>query len=230
MSKSPTGPWEHKGHIMDHTPRNRGNHPGIADYKGHTYLFGQNYDIKNIDILRHYERRSVSFTEMKYNADGTIQELPLWLDQEQNVQLELFNPYRRVEAETMNWGYGLKSAKIGFDNTGIVEKMPYSEGKREMYIYHLDKDEYIRLRGVDFGAGAKNYTISAAGTGSAKLTIRLDSPDGEVVGTVNIKSTGKVEKYRQFSTKINGASGVHDLYICIDEAEGDVRLDWWRFK
>ena len=47
--------------------------------------------------------------------DGTIQELPLWLDQEQNVQLELFNPYRRVEAETMNWGYGLKSAKIGFD-------------------------------------------------------------------------------------------------------------------
>ena len=230
MSKSPTGPWEHKGHIMDHTPRNRGNHPGIADYKGHTYLFGQNYDIKNIDILRHYERRSVSFTEMKYNADGTIQELPLWLDQEQNVQLELFNPYRRVEAETMNWGYGLKSAKIGFDNTGIVEKMPYSEGKREMYIYHLDKDEYIRLRGVDFGAGAKNYTISAAGTGSAKLTIRLDSPDGEVVGTVNIKSTGKVEKYRQFSTKITGASDVHDLYICIDEAEGDVRLDWWRFK
>ena len=230
MATSPTGPWEHKGHIMDHTPRNRGNHPGIADFKGRTYLFGQNYDLKNIDILRHYERRSVTFTEMKYNADGTIPELDYWLDQEQAEQLENFNPYRRVEAETMNWGYGLKSAKVGFDNTGIVEKMPYSEGKRNMYIYDVDKDEYIRLRGVDFAEGAKRFTISAACTGSATLTVRLDSPEGEVVGTVTIKSTGKIEKYRSFKTKINGAKGVHDLYLCFDEAEGDIRLDWWKFE
>ena len=230
MSKSPTGPWEYKGHIMDHTPRNRGNHPGIADFKGRTYLFGQNYDLKNIDILRHYERRSVTFTEMKYNADGTIPELPYWLDQQPAEQLHTFNPYRRVEAETMNWGYGLKSAKVGFDNTGVVEKMPFSEGKRNMYIYHIDKDEYIRLRGVDFGEGAKRFTISTAGTGSAKLTVRLDSPEGPAVGTVVIKPTGKVEKYRSFRTKVSGAQGVHDLYLCFDEAEGDVRLDWWKFE
>lgn len=230
MSKSPTGPWTHKGHIMNHTPRTRGNHPGIVDFKGRTYVFGQNYDLKNIDILRHYERRSVTFTEMKYNADGTIVELPYWLDQQPAEQLHTFSPYRRVEAETMNWGYGLKSAKVGFDNTGVVEKMPFSEGKRNMYIYHIDKDEYIRLRGVDFGKGAKRFTISAAGTGTAKLTVRLDSPEGPVVGTVAIKSTGKVEKYRSFKTKVSGAQGVHDLYLCFDEAEGDVRLDWWKFE
>lgn len=45
MSKNPLGPWEYKGHIMDHTPRTRGNHPGIIDYKGKSYCFGQNYDI-----------------------------------------------------------------------------------------------------------------------------------------------------------------------------------------
>lgn len=230
MSKTPTGPWTHKGHIMDHTPRTRGNHPGIADFKGRTYIFGQNYDLKNIDILRHYERRSVTFTEMKYNPDGTIAELPYWLDQEPAEQLHTFNPYRRVEAETSNWAYGLKSAKVGFDNTGIVEKMPFSEGKKNMYIYNLDKDEYIRLRGVDFGAGAKRFTLSAAGTGTATITVRLDSPEGAVVGTVSVKSTGKVEKYRKFNTKVNGAQGVHDLYLCIDEAEGDVRLDWWKFE
>ena len=230
MSKSPTGPWTHKGHIMDHTPRNRGNHPGIANFKGRTYLFGQNYDLKNIDIQRHYERRSVTFTEMKYAADGTIPELDYWLDQNQAEQLHTFNPYRRVEAETMNWGYGLKSAKVGFDNTGIVKNMPYSEGKRNMYIYDVDKDEYIRLRGVDFGEGAKRFAISTAGTGSATLTVRLDSYDGPIVGTVTIKPTGKVEKYRSYTTKIRGAQGVHDLYLCFDEAEGDIRLDWWEFK
>ena len=99
-----------------------------------------------------------------------------------------------------------------------------------MYIYHIDKEEYIRLRGVDFGKGAKRFTISAAGTGTAKLTVRLDSPEGPVVGTVAIKSTGKVEKYRSFKTKVSGAQGVHDLYLCFDEAEGDVRLDWWKFE
>ena len=99
-----------------------------------------------------------------------------------------------------------------------------------MYLYDVNKDEYIRLRGVDFGAGAKRFNISTAGTGSATLTIRLDSYDGPVVGTVTIKPTGKVEKYRTFNTKINGAQGVHDLYLCFDEAEGEIRLDWWEFK
>lgn len=230
MSDSPTGPWTHKGHIMDHTPRNRGNHPGIADFKGRTYLFGQNYDLKNIDIRRHYERRSVTFTEMKYNADGTIPELPYWLDQSPAEQLQVFDPYRRVEAETMAWGYGLKSAKVGFDNTGVVEQMPLSEGKRNMYIYHIDKGEYIRLRGVDFGTGAKRFTIAAAGKGSVTLNVRLDSADGPIVGTVVLRPNGSVDKYRSFSTKVSGASGVHDLYLCFDEAEGDIRLDWWRFK
>lgn len=45
MSKNPLGPWEYKGHIMNHTPRTRGNHPGIIDYKGKSYCFGLNYDI-----------------------------------------------------------------------------------------------------------------------------------------------------------------------------------------
>ena len=44
MSDSPTGPWEYKGHIMNHTVSTRGNHPGIIDYKGRSYCFGLNYD------------------------------------------------------------------------------------------------------------------------------------------------------------------------------------------
>jgi len=40
MSDGPEGPWEYKGHIMDHTVRTRGNHPGIISYKGKHYVFG----------------------------------------------------------------------------------------------------------------------------------------------------------------------------------------------
>ena len=230
MSDSPTGPWEWKGYIMKPTQRDRGNHPGIVDYKGHSYVFGQNYDLMHLETFVHHERRSVSATEITYNADGTIQEVPYWLDQQPMKQLHWLNPYQRVEAETMAWGYGLKSAKMGIENTGVVADMPTSTGKKNMYIYDINDDEYIKLRGVDFGKGAKQFNITAASTGSVTVTLRLDSNKGPVVGMVTIGKTGGVEKYRSFTGKVKNAIGVHDLYICFDKASGDVRLDWWQFK
>ena len=232
MSSSPTGPWEWKGYIMRPTSRDRGNHPGICDYKGHSYVFGQNYDLMHLETFEHHERRSVSATEITYNADGTIQEVPYWLDQKPMNQLHWLNPYQRVEAETMNWGYGLKSAKMGIENTGVVKDMPTSTGKRNMYIFDINDGEYIRLRGVDFGKGAKQFAItaSAAANASCTITLRLDSNKGPVIGSLNIKSTGSVEKYRSFTSKVKEATGVHDLYICFSNAKGDIHLDWWQFK
>ena len=231
MSDSPTGPWEWKGYIMKPTQRDRGNHPGICDFKGHSYVFGQNYDLMHLETFVHHERRSVSATEITYNADGTIQEVPYWLDQQPMKQLHWLNPYKRVEAETMAWGYGLKSAKMGIENTGVVADMPTSTGKKNMYIYDINDGEYIKLRGVDFGSkGAKLFDITAASTGGVTVNLRLDSNKGPVVGTVTIGKTGSVEKYRAFSGKVKNVAGVHDLYICFDKAAGDVRLDWWQFK
>lgn len=230
MSDSPTGPWEWKGYIMKPTQRDRGNHPGIVDYKGHSYVFGQNYDLMHLETFVHHERRSVSAQEITYNADGTIQEIPYWLDQQLMKQLHWLNPYQRVEAETMAWGFGLKSAKMGIENTGVVADMPTSTGKKNMYIFDINAGEYIKLRGVDFGKGAKQFNITAAATGGCTISLRLDSADGPVVGTVTIGKTGGVEKYRSFGGKVKNAAGVHDLYICFDKASGDVRLDWWQFK
>ena len=230
MSDSPTGPWEWKGYIMKPTQRDRGNHPGIVDYKGHSYVFGQNYDLMHLETFVHHERRSVSAQEITYNADGTIQKIPYWLDQQPMKQLHWLNPYQRVEAETMAWGFGLKSAKMGIENTGVVADMPTSTGKKNMYIFDINDGEYIKLRGVDFGKGAKQFNITAAATGGCTISLHLDSTDGPVVGTVTIGKTGSVEKYRTFSGKVKNATGVHDLYICFDKAAGDVRLDWWQFK
>ena len=198
MSDSPTGPWEPKGYIMRPTDRNRGNHPGIVDYKGHSYCFGQDYDLMHLETYVHHERRSVSCMEITYNTDGTIREEPYWLDQKPMKQLHWLNPYQRVEAETMAWGYGLKTAKMGIPNTGVVAKMPESTGRRNMYVYHIDNGEYIRLRGVDFAKRAKRFTMTAAATA--------------------------------FNTKVKGASGVHDLYLCFGNVSGDIHLDWWQFK
>ena len=103
MSDSPTGPWTYKGDIMPHSAKSRGNHPGIIDYKGKSYVFGLNYLLwaeyqeKIGQAYKHAERRSVSVAEMHYNADGTIQKIDFW-PENGVAQIEDFDPYKRVEA------------------------------------------------------------------------------------------------------------------------------------
>ncbi len=230
MSDQPTGPWEWKNYIMRPTLRDRGNHPGICDFKGHSYVFGQNYDLMHLEAFTHHERRSVSAAEISYNEDGTIQEVPYWLDQQPLKQLCWLNPYKRVEAETMAWGYGLKSAKMGIPNTGVVADMPASTGKKNMYVFDINDGEFIKLRGVDFGQGADSFSVSASSTGSCTVILHLDNQEGPVIGKVLVSGTGSVEKYRTFKTSISNASGVHDLYLCFSGTSGDTRLDWWQFK
>ena len=100
-----------------------------------------------------------------------------------------------------------------------------------MYVTHIDDGEYIRLRGVDFGQkGASKYLLQAAAKGRCTVTLRLDSTEGPVVGTLDITDTKSLEKYKQFSAKVRNVSGVHDLYICFSKATGDIRLDYWMFK
>ena len=237
MSDSPEGPWEYKGHIMDHTVRTRGNHPGIIEYKGRSYVFGLNYDIMHLKTFAHAEQRSVSVAEMHYNPDGTIQEVPYFLD---NVveQLKPFDPYRRgpeypdhrVEAETMAWGYGLKTSYLDteFDFDDAVGYKP-----RNMYVHDIDNGEYILLRGVDFGGkGARKIIASIGSDGIGCMEVRLDSPDGPLQALISVTPTGGKTEFRKFTKKFKRRiRGVHDLYFVFTGAEKDMfAFDWWRMK
>lgn len=222
MSEHPMGPWTYKGHIMDHTSRTRGNHPGIIDYKGKSYCFGLCYDIFRLSDSRHAERRSVSAAEMEYNADGTIRQLP-YFHECKLAQIESFNPYRKVEAETMAWGYGLKT----------TNQRSWGDRHHSLMVTNIDEGEYMMLKGVDFGKGARSFTVSASchlygGT----MEIRLDAVDGPCVGRVAIGNTKDV--FTPFSaTLTDEAKGVHDLYFVFRGGSAQRRnlfnLDWWQF-
>lgn len=216
MSNSPTGPWETKGYIMRPTERSRGNHPGIMDYKGKSYVFGLNYDLLKLETNTHYERRSVSVAEMHYNEDGTIQEVPFWADTKLE-QIGTFNPFRKVEAETMAWGYGLKTVPNSKNSLSVVD---------------VNNGEYICVRGVDFGKNkARRFEISSLPLEGGNLKIRLDAPDGKIVGNVNIPQGNGISKYELYSCEINVVSGVHDLYLSFEgENNKDLfELDYWKF-
>lgn len=73
-SKSPTGPWVYGGVLM--AEEEGGiftNHPGICDFKGHSYLFYHTGDLPGGSLFH----RSVCVAEFTYNKDGSISTVPM---------------------------------------------------------------------------------------------------------------------------------------------------------
>ena len=214
MSDKITGPWTYKGDIMPHSSRSNGNHPGIIDFKGKSYVFGLNYELwrykseKMGQKFQHKERRSVGLSEMKYNADGTIQKIDYWPDNGV-AQVEDFDPYKRVEAETMSWGEDVRVRKSGTAGNTVITNL--SEGK------------YTKISGVEFGdAGAESFSASVLSVKKASsITVRLDKVDGEVIGKVEFSKDGLV------TTQLTGAVGKHDVFFVF---AGDFEADYWEFE
>lgn len=219
-SDSPTGPWEFQGYIMRPDKRATGNHPGIIQYKGNSYVFGFSF-ILNLAITdQHHERRSVGVAELEYHPDGTIRELPWWAEADPVSQLGTLNPYVRVEGETIAWSEGIKSERA---DVGGMAVRPTRDGA------------YIKVQGVDFGKGATSFTTSVkggAGDGAesaGSLRLHLGGLDGQLIGALPIPDTNGDWKLE--TIEVNGASGVQDLYLVFEKhAGGGSRLDCWQFS
>lgn len=216
MSDSPTGPWKCRGTIMDPNSKSSGNHPGIVDYKGNSYVFGFNYNVLRQTTNAHFERRSICVEKMTFNSDGTIQK-HLWWSPEGVDQLGTLNPYAQTEAETICWSSGVKTE-------------PCSEGG--MDVCEIDNEDYIKVKGVDFGSGAKSFEARVASAGKGgKIELRLDRLDGPLIGTCTVKGTGDWQKWETRSCKVSHAAGVHDLYLKFTGNNGNLfTFNWWKFK
>lgn len=70
-SESPVGPWKYGGVLMEEG-KCFTNHPGIADFKGHSYLFYHTDELPGGSLFH----RSVCVTEFTYNSDGSIDTIP----------------------------------------------------------------------------------------------------------------------------------------------------------
>jgi hypothetical protein len=191
----------------------------------------------HLKTFAHAEQRSVSVAELHYNADGTIQEVPYFLDNELK-QVKPFDPYRRddklsshrVEAETMAWGYGLKTSYVDEeyefdDNVGYLP--------RNMYVHDIDDGEYLMIRGVNFGRkGAKKIIASIGSDGLGCMEIHLDSPDGPAVGVISVTPTGGKKEFSTFTKRFKKRlRGVHDLYFVFNGVGKDLfTFDWWKMK
>ncbi len=216
MSKSPTGPWQYKNSLMDPSPQANGNHPGIIEFKGNSYVFGFNWRLQEKRTgARNKEMRSVAVDKFTYNADGTITKLPFWSEKGPE-QIGTLDPYTKTEAETIAWAWDVRTetcSEGGIDVTAI------------------ENGDYIKVRGVDFGDGATSLELRVATTSSnSKVEVRLDSQTGKLVGTCALASTGGMQTWATQTCAIREASAVHDLFFVFTGGSGSLlNFNWWKF-
>lgn len=228
MSNSPTGPWVYKGQIMDGDARSSGNHPGIVDYKGASYVFGFNYNILKQTMSKHYERRSICAEKIIYSPDGTIQKLPFWSTTGVK-QVSSLNPYRRVEAETIAFSEGLKTEKI----TEWERNVSWNKGKKiadRIVITSVNNGDYIKVQGADFLTGASSVDVSVASLYGGRIEIHIDKINGPLLGVVNVTTSGEGDVFKTITTQMKKVTGVHDLFFVFKGEKELFNFDWWQFN
>lgn len=228
MSSKPTGAWEYKGMIIDASELSRGNHPGIIEYKGKSYVFGHSYDLLKQITPKFYERRSVDMDEMYYNSDGTIRNSH-YFSVEGPEQVATLNPYVRVEAETMAWSEGVKTR---FE-TEWEGDFDWARGKRiadRQFVTAIQNGDYIKVQGVDLADGAKLLEVSVTPIYGGAIEIRTDRIDGPLIATVEVNKTSQSGLWETFTAAVKEVGGVHDLYFVFRGKKDLFDFDWWQMK
>ncbi|MDM8175889.1 glycoside hydrolase family 43 protein [Olivibacter sp. 47] len=228
MGKSATGPWVFKGMIMDRNSRSNGNHPGIIDYKGKSYVFGFNYEILKKTMSKHYERRSVCLTQLVYNEDGTLKELPFWTS-ESVEPVGTLNPYRRTEAETIAFSEGLKTEK----QTEWERNIPWDKGAKiadRVVVSSIHNGDHLMVRAVDFSKGIKSLDVNVASLYGGKIEVYLDSINGPLLGVVNVNTQGEGDIFRTVNGSMKNITGKHDVFFVFKGKKDLFYFDWWQFK
>jgi len=226
MSDSPTGPWKCRGTIMDPDERSSGNHPGIIEYKGNSYVFGFNYAILKQTLSKKYERRSICVAKMTYNADGSVKKLPWWAETV-NTQVGTLNPYQKTEAETMAFSEGVKTDLITeWERSGRNNK---KIGDR-IFVTSTNNGDYLKVQGVDFSKGATSVDVCVASLYGGKIEVRTDKIDGPIIGTIKVNTSGEGDSWKTITAQVKNITGVHDLFFVFRGEKDLFNFDWWKIN
>ncbi|WP_290760919.1 carbohydrate-binding protein [Fibrobacter sp. UBA4297] len=239
-SNNVMGPYTWKGTILGDPSMNgrsingNNNHHGIAEFKGHSYVVYHDRRIakghNGLEIIPADDgkakpnegyHRSVSVDEMFYNADGTIQTVKV--TDEGPAQIENFDPY--------DWYPALTSSK----QKGIRSRSNFVQGKAADHVMLplSSKEAWLRVSGVDFGAGATGFTVEAASTTDGnKVEIRSGSATGTLAGTCTIKNTGNKNTYAENKCEVEGLKGIVKQLFLVFKGNQDstMAVKAWGFE
>jgi len=208
---SATGPWTYRGVVMASAGRSFTNHPGLIDYQGKSYFFYHNGALPGGSGYT----RSIAVESFNYNSDGSIPVLTM--TNNGAPQIGTLNPYVRQEAETMAFSSGVQTEAISGGGISVS---------------FIENNDYVKVKGVGFGNGAKSFTarVSSGGSGG-KIELHLDSTSGTLIGTCTVPGTGGWQNWQSVTCNVSGASGTRDLFFKFTGGSGYLlNIDWWQFS
>jgi arabinoxylan arabinofuranohydrolase len=209
---SATGPWTYKGLVMATAGQSFTNHPAVIDFNGSSYFFYHNGALPGGSGYT----RSVAIEKFNYNSDGTIPTIAM--TNNGPPMIGTLDPYTKQEAETIAFSSGLKTETC-------------SEGG--MAVSYINNGDYIKVKGVAFGTGAKTLSarVSSAGNGG-KIEVRMGSTSGTLVGTCTVTNTGGWTTWKTVTCPISGATGTQDLFFRFTGSGSDslFNFNWWQFS
>ena len=217
VSDDPMGPYTYVGEILQNPSYyfNVGgnNHHALFEFNGTTYITYHAQTLgKALGIEKGY--RSTHINEVEYYEDGSIK--PIDADMEGVSQLKAFSPYSEVAGTTIGW------------NSGIA---PRDLGDNKMVLSSINNGDWLAIGGVDFGEnGAETFEAEIAGLAGGSIELRLDSPDGELIGTLNVES-GNGDEFTTLSCSVENAVGEHTLFF-VYSGEGEdelMEVQSWQF-
>ncbi len=92
---------------------------------------------------------------------------------------------------------------------------------------------WLKYNGVEFGTGTENLEFRAASvTGGGEIEIRLDQPEGELLGTCAVTDTGDWHVFATFTAKIKPTRGERSVCLVFRsrKATTDNTTIWAQFK
>lgn len=209
-SASPEGPWTYRGVIMPTQGGSFTNHPGVIDFKGHSYLFYHNGALPGGGGFK----RSVCVEPFEYNADGTFPTINMTVQGVRQAVCNV-NPFSRVEAETIAFEEGIETNR---------------DAQRGMFVDSISDGDYIKVRSVDFGMdGASRFSASVSSMSKgASIELHIVAPDGPVVCTLPVKNTGG--QWKMCTASMKHHPGVYDLFLVFHGPKDNkalFRFDHW---
>ena len=114
-----------------------------------------------------------------------------------------------------------------YDFKSGIDTEDCSEGGKD--VAYIENGEYIGFKAVDL-SGVKNIDFRIGSNGArAVLEVRLDKPDGQVIGRMDIKSTNGWQTWGTRRCGISETQGKHDIYFVFTGGEGYLyNVNWWR--
>lgn len=212
-SRSPLGPFVKGGVIIDNTGcdiNTWNNHGSIVEFKGQWYIF---YHRSSQGCP--YNRRAC-VEPIRFNADGSIDEVEMTT---QGVEGPL-PATRRMDA--------YRACQVsGLNIRTSVAEVTRTNGTLSEYLSHIRKGDWAAYKYLDFGAGVSSFEARVASLAEGgEMELRLDRPDGQCIGSVKVGHTGGWQMWERVTCPVQGASGVHALYLVFKatQARGRNRL------